>query len=168
MPRRAWESRPGTAPSTPPARPSLPLCDAVQYGQQQPRGTVPPTPVRPTRRTLEKGRRSPRREDERLLHACTGLRRDVRASGGGHLRRHWPCATIPTIATPSWPLHHHPRRCGSVRREDTATLATVPRTASRQRHPRVLTRMAIKQATSTPPPSKPLLDVRRTHYDAPP
>jgi hypothetical protein len=73
MPRRAWESRPGTAPPTPPTRPSPPLCDAVRHGQQQPRGIVPPTPVRSTRRTLEKGRQSPRREGERLrrTHART-------------------------------------------------------------------------------------------------
>jgi hypothetical protein len=146
MPRRAWESRPGTAPPTPPARPSPPLCDAVRHGQQQPCGTVPPTPVRlPRKRTTEpsKGKRT-----------------------AGQLRRHRPCATIPAIATPSRPLHHHPRRCGSVRRQDTATPATVPRTTSHQRHPRALTRTAIKQATSTPPPSKPLLDVHRTRYDA--
>jgi hypothetical protein len=73
MPRRAWESRPGTALSTPPARPSLPLCGAVRHGQQQPRGPVLPTPVRLTRHTLEKGRRSPRREGEQLrrTHART-------------------------------------------------------------------------------------------------
>jgi hypothetical protein len=68
-PLRVWESRPGTAPPTPLARPSPPLCNVVRRGQQQPRGTVPPTPVRPTRRTLEKGRRNPRREDEQLRHA---------------------------------------------------------------------------------------------------
>jgi hypothetical protein len=71
MPRRAWESRPSTAPPTPPVRPSPPLCDVVWHGQQQPRGTVPPTPVQLTRLTLEKGRRSPRREDERLRRART-------------------------------------------------------------------------------------------------
>jgi hypothetical protein len=43
-----------------------------------------------------------------------------------------------------------------------------PRTASRQRHPRVLTRAVAEQETSTPPPLKPLLDAHRTHHDAPP
>jgi hypothetical protein len=43
-----------------------------------------------------------------------------------------------------------------------------PRTASRQRHPRVLTRAVAAQETSTPPPSKPLLDAHRTRHDAPP
>jgi hypothetical protein len=69
---------------------------------------------------------------------------------------------------PSRSLHHHPRRCGSVRRQDTAMPATMPRTAPRQRHPRVVTRTALEQATSTPPPSKPLLDAHRTRHDAPP
>jgi hypothetical protein len=36
------------------ARPSPPLCDAVQRGQQPPRGTIPPTPVRPALRALKK------------------------------------------------------------------------------------------------------------------
>jgi hypothetical protein len=35
-----------------------------------------------------------------------------------------------------------------------------PRTTSRQRHPRVLTRTTIEQATPTLPPSKPLLDTQ--------
>jgi hypothetical protein len=80
-PLRAWESCPGTAPPTPMARPSPPLCIAVRQGQQQPRGTVPPTPVRPTCCTLEEGRQSPQREDEQLLHARTRLRRDVKPVG---------------------------------------------------------------------------------------
>jgi hypothetical protein len=46
-----------------------------------PRGTVPPTPVRPAHHTLEKGRRNPRRDDTRLLRARTGRRRDVRPVG---------------------------------------------------------------------------------------
>jgi hypothetical protein len=46
---------------------SPPLCDTVRHGQQPPRGTVPPTHVRPAHRTLKKGRRNPRREDARLL-----------------------------------------------------------------------------------------------------
>jgi hypothetical protein len=54
-PLRAWESCPGTTPPTPMARLSPPLRDTVRHGQQQPRGTVPPTPVWPARRTLEEG-----------------------------------------------------------------------------------------------------------------
>jgi hypothetical protein len=107
MPRRAWESRPGTAPPIPPVRPSPLLCDAVWHGQQQPRGIVPPTLVRPTRRTLEKGRRSPRREGERLLHARTGLRRDVR-----------PVGAVTSVAIgpvrPSPPSRRHPGHCITI------------------------------------------------------
>jgi hypothetical protein len=77
-----------------------------------------------------------------------------------------PVRPSPPSPTPSRSLHHHPRHCGSVRRRDAATPATVPRTASRQRHPRVLTRVATEQATPTPPPSKPLLDAHRTRHDA--
>jgi hypothetical protein len=43
-----------------------------------------------------------------------------------------------------------------------------PRTASRQRHPRVLTRAAAEQETSTPPPSKPFPNAYRTRHDASP
>jgi hypothetical protein len=43
-----------------------------------------------------------------------------------------------------------------------------PRTGSRQLHSRVLTRAVAEQETSTPPPSKPLLDAHRTRHDAPP
>jgi hypothetical protein len=41
-------------------RPSPPLCSTVRCGRCQPRDTVPPTPVRLTRRALEGGRRHPR------------------------------------------------------------------------------------------------------------
>jgi hypothetical protein len=44
----------------------------------------------------------------------------------------------------------------------------VPCTASCQRHPRVLTRAVAEQETSTPPPSKPLLDAHKTRHDVPP
>jgi hypothetical protein len=43
-----------------------------------------------------------------------------------------------------------------------------PRTASRQWHPRVLTRAVDEQETSTPPPSKPLLGTHKMRHDAPP
>jgi hypothetical protein len=60
------------------------------------------------------------------------------------------------------------RRCGSMRRQDTATPATVPCTASCHWHPRVLTRAVAEQGTSTSPPSKSLLEAYRTRHDAPP
>jgi hypothetical protein len=81
MPLRTWESCPATAPPTPTARPSPPLCDAVRRGQPPPRGIVPPTPVRPAHRTLEKGQRNLRRDDAQLLCARTGWRRDIRPVG---------------------------------------------------------------------------------------
>jgi hypothetical protein len=107
MQQHAWESRPGTAPPTPLARPSPPLCDIVWHGQQQPRGTVPPTPIRPTHRTLEKGQQSPRRGDVRLLHARTGLHRDVRPAGA---------VTSVTIGPvrPSPPSRCHPGHCITI------------------------------------------------------
>jgi hypothetical protein len=106
-PLRAWESCPGTAPPTPVARPSPPLCDAVRRGQQPPRGTVPPTPVRPAPRTLEKGRWNPRRGDTRLLRARTGRRRDVRPVGAVTF-----VAIIPV--RPSPPPRRHPGHCITI------------------------------------------------------
>jgi hypothetical protein len=108
IPLRAWESCPGTAPPTPVAQPSPPLCDAVPRGQQPPRGTVPPTLVRPAHCTLEKGRRNPRRDDARLLHARTGRRRDVR-----------PVGAVTSVAIspvrPSLPPRRHPDHCVTIR-----------------------------------------------------
>jgi hypothetical protein len=70
--------------------------------------------------------------------------------------------------TPSRTLHHHPRRCGSTRRRDITAPIAVPRTASRQRHPRISMRAAIERETPTPPPSMPLLDGHRARHDVPP
>jgi hypothetical protein len=138
------------------------LCDAVRNGQQKPRGTVPPTPVWPTRRTLERGRRSPLREDGRLLHARTGLRRDVGPTGPVTIG---PMRPSPT---PSRALHHHLLHYGRTGRQDAATPAAVRPTASRQLHPRANVRTTTTRATLTPPPSKPLLDGHRARHDAPP
>jgi hypothetical protein len=56
---------------------------------------------------LEKGRRSPRREDERLLHAHTGLRHDVR-----------PVGAVTSVAIglvrPSPPSQRHPGHCTNI------------------------------------------------------
>jgi hypothetical protein len=89
------------------ARPSPPLCIDVRQGQQQPRGTVPPTPVRPTRRTLEEGRQSPRREDEQLLHARTGRRRDVKPVGAVTSVAIGPVRPFP-------PSRRHPDHCTNI------------------------------------------------------
>jgi hypothetical protein len=107
MPLHPWESCPSTAPPTPVARPSSPLCDTVQHGQQQLRGTVPPTPVRPARCTLEEGRQSPQREDARLLRDRPGRRHDVRPA---------EAVTSVTIGPvrPSPPSRCHPGHCIAI------------------------------------------------------
>jgi hypothetical protein len=123
-PLRARESRPATAPPTPVARPSPPLCDAMRHSQQPPRGTVPPTPVQPAHRTLEKGWRNPRRDDTRLLRARTGRRRNVRPVGAvtsvaiGPVRpspspRRHPghCITIPDVVEHAMTGHRHAGHC---------------------------------------------------------
>jgi hypothetical protein len=105
---------------------SPPLCDAVRHGQQPPRGTVPPTPVRPVHHTLEKGWQNPRRDDVQLLYARTGRRRDVRPVGAvtsvaiGPVRpspspRCHPghCITIPDAMEHAATGHHHASHCAS-------------------------------------------------------
>jgi hypothetical protein len=70
---------------------------------------------------------------------------------------------------------HHPGHC--ITTPDAVEACgdgTTPRrllypcTASRQRHPRILTWAVAEQETSTLPPSKPLLDAHGTRHDAPP
>jgi hypothetical protein len=130
---------------TPGGRPSLPLFSTVRQGRCQPRGTVPPTPVRLIRRALEGGPAVPSNIFYVLMqgHAVTSGRRD-RSSPSlsalcGHPR---PCRTTPdTVATS--------QRCWDVQGQDVATTATVPRTGS-----------------SSTPPSKPLLYEHKTHHDA--
>jgi hypothetical protein len=88
-------------------RPSPPLCDVVRRGRRRSRGTVLPTTVRLTRRALERGWRSPRRGDRRLLHARAGLRRDVRLAG--------PVTSVVVgPVQPSPPSQHHPGHCIAI------------------------------------------------------
>jgi hypothetical protein len=79
---------------------------------------VPPAPVRPARRALERGRRNPRKGYGHLPHTNAGRRRDVRPANAsppsplamfGHPRR---CATIPSPVRPS----RAPREPGETRR----------------------------------------------------
>jgi hypothetical protein len=117
---------------------------------------------------------APSKKDNRALEGKTndhaaptqGQCRDVEPAGPVTPVAISPVRPSPPSPTPSRPLHHRPRRCGSVRRRDAATPAIMPRTTSRRWRPRVLTRAATKQATPTPPPSKPLLDAHRTCHDA--
>jgi hypothetical protein len=122
---------------------------------------VPPTLVRPTRRTHERGRQSPRRGDGRLFRTHTGPRRDV-----GLVRR-VSSVTIGPVE-PSPPSRRHPRRCRNAGRQDTTTPVAVSSTASRQLHPRVSPRATTERKTPTPPPSKPLLEGYRARHDVPP
>jgi hypothetical protein len=124
------------------------------------------THSRTAHRTLEKGRRNPRRDDAQLLCARTGRRRDVRPVGAVT-----SVAISPVRPSPS--PRRHPATASpyptlwNMRRQDTATPATVPRTASRRRHPRAGPRAAAGRAPSTPPPSKPLLYGHRTRHGVP-
>jgi hypothetical protein len=86
---------------------SPPLCDTVRRGQQPPCGTIPLTPVRAAHRTLEKGRRNPRRDDARLLCARTGRRRDVRPAGG-------VTSVAISPVRPSPPSQRHPGHCITI------------------------------------------------------
>jgi hypothetical protein len=89
----------------------------VRQGRCQLRDTVPPTPVRLTRRTLERG------ADDTLvylLRAYTGPRRDVRPAGSVI-----PVAVSPV--RPSPPLPHHAGHCGNIP-------ALLGRTGTRHRH----------------------------------
>jgi hypothetical protein len=167
-PRYAWESHPGTVPPTPPVRPSPPLCDAERHGQRHSRGTVPPTPIRPTHYTLERGRRSPQREDGRLLHARTELRRDVGLAGPVTVVAIGPMRPSPLSPTPSRALHHYLLHCGGAGRQDAATPVVVLPAASHQPHPKANVRTTTKREVCTPPPLKPLLDGYRARHDTPP
>jgi hypothetical protein len=111
---------------------------------------VPPTPVRLTCRALERERRSPRRGDGRLLHARTGLRRDVRPAGP---------VTFVVIGPvrPSPPSQHHPGHCITIS-------YTVGGRGDRRRHAGCCAPCGLPSAA----PSKPFLDRYRTRCDVSP
>jgi hypothetical protein len=113
-------------------RPSPLLCSTVRQGRCQLRDTVPPTPVRLTRRALEGGPATPSNIFYVLMQgpAVTSGRRDRSSPSSstlcGHPRH---CSSTPdTVATS--------RRCRDTRGQDIATTATALRTGLRQRHPR--------------------------------
>jgi hypothetical protein len=109
----------------------------MQRGRCQLCGTVSPSFVRLTRRAPEGGRRNPRRWDKYFFHVYIGLHRDVRPAGTV-----FSVAISPVRRSPPLQRHsghcseRHPRHYEGARGQDIATPATVPRTASRQRHPR--------------------------------
>jgi hypothetical protein len=88
-------------------RPSPPLCDTVRKGQCQFPDTVPPSLVRPVCRTLERGRRNPRRGDGRLFRARPGPHRDV-----GLVR--WVSSIAISPVQPSPPSQCHPGHCSAI------------------------------------------------------
>jgi hypothetical protein len=68
---------------------------------------VLPTLIRPAHRTLERGRRNPRKKDRRLSHARPGRRHDV-----GPARRVSSITIIPV--RPSLLPHRHPGHCSAI------------------------------------------------------
>jgi hypothetical protein len=134
----------------PRGNPSLPLWGTVRHGQCQPRGTVPPTPVRLTRRALEGGPATPSNPSLMNLQGqtMTSGRRDASPATGGPVRPP-PC------------LQHHAGHCYNnsallgARGRDAATPATISRTDHRQWFPRA--RLRTPRPTTTPSPSKPPL-----------
>jgi hypothetical protein len=143
------------------------LCDVVRRGQQPPRGTVPPTPVRPVHHTLEKGRRNPQRDGVRLLCAHTGWRCDVR-----------PVGAVTSVAIspmrPSPPLQHHLGHCITIPN-------AVEHAATGHRHASHCASYGLMSMAPSNPhadgprtsdlnatPSRLLLETHRTHRDAPP
>jgi hypothetical protein len=158
----AWELRSGAVPPTPWGNPSPPLWSAAQRGRCQLRDTVPPTPVRLTRRALEGGRRNPWMLFP-WLHRAKPWRQ---AGGSGHPRRCQPCAAIPAPTAPRRVLLQQLRHYWSARGRDAAIPVAVPRTGLRQRPPRACPRTTTGRPTTTPLPSKPLLFGHRTRHDA--
>jgi hypothetical protein len=96
----------------PRGNPSPPLWGTVRHGQCQLRGTVPPTPVRLTRRTLEGGPATPSNPSLMALQGQTMM--------SGRRERHpRPCGTTLSTATTTLALL-------STRGRDAATPTTIP------------------------------------------
>jgi hypothetical protein len=79
----------------------------MRQGQCQLCDTVPPTLVRPTRRTLERGRQNPRKGDRHLFRGRPGPRRDV-----GPVRRVSSVAISPV--RPSSLSRRNPKHCSAI------------------------------------------------------
>jgi hypothetical protein len=130
----------------------------VRRGRCQLRDTVPPTPVRLTRRALEGGAGCTL---ESFSRDSAGSNHDVRPAGApspslsvlcGHPH---PCSATPGTATTT------PALLGT-RGRDAAMPATISRTDHRQRLPRA--RLKTPRPTTTPSPSKlPLFKYKASH-----
>jgi hypothetical protein len=103
----------------PRGNPSPPLWSAVRRGRCQLHDTVPPTPVRLTRRTLEGGPAAPSNVFSVLTqgHAVTSGRRD---------------RSSPSLST----LCGHPRPCSATPRTAATTPALLERTGAGRCHAR--------------------------------
>jgi hypothetical protein len=128
--------------------------------------TVPPAPVRPARRTLERGRRNPRKGYRHLPRANAGQHRDIRP-----MEHVSPVTFGPVRSSP--PLCNHPGHCSAIpdvvgTRDDK----TPPRPAYRRRpngksphsHPRSRS-WAGTRPTMTPDGSKIHQDRHQLHSD---
>jgi hypothetical protein len=135
----------------------------MRRGRCQLRDTVPPTPVRLTRRALEGGPAEPSNVTSVLTqgHAVTSRRRDRSSSSLSTLCNHpRHCRTTPGTVTTS-------QRCWGAHGQDVATTATVPRTGPPSMAPSNRSTTAANQPTAKPPPSKPLRYEHRARHDAP-
>jgi hypothetical protein len=121
----------------------------MRHGQCQLCNTVPPTPVRLTRRALEGGLAAPSNPSLMTLQGQT-------MTSGRRERHPRPCSATSGTATTTPALL-------STRGWDAATLVAVPRTDHRQRRPRA--RLRTPRPTTTSSPSKPPLFKYRTRRD---
>jgi hypothetical protein len=113
----------------------------VRHGQCQLCDTMPPTPVRLTRRALEGGPAAPSNPSLVTLQGQT-------MTSGRWEHHPRPCSATPGTATTTPVLL-------STRGRDATTPVAVPRTDRRQQVPRA--RLRTPRPTTTPSPSKPPL-----------
>jgi hypothetical protein len=131
----------------------------VRRGRCQPRDTVPPTPVRITRRALEGGPNAPSNpllvtlQDQTVTSGRWKAPPPSLSALCGHPCH---CCATPCTATTT------PTLLGT-RGQAAATPATAPRTERRQRLLRA--RLKASRSTTTPPPSKSPLFKHRARHD---
>jgi hypothetical protein len=103
----AWESYPDAIPPTRAVRPIPALCRSCAGRPVSFHDTVPPTPVPPPRRPLERGRWNPRKGYDHLPRTRLGRRRDVRTA-----KRVSSDTSGPVRPSPS--LCRHPEHCSII------------------------------------------------------